>query len=858
MKKNVLNLWLLAALMCGLSLSVTSCKDDDKLTDEERQQQELEQDEQEMTAYNVLDYLANLTNAPEDYLTGSYEPTIGVPDDGDNSTRIEYTNNMETAAMRFADLIDGDIDENTTSYTWSDANVGTLTYTKGDGSTAWATVDVNIKQIPHLQKIIYRSPAQAGDNSGFKGTAYYRFGDIVKKQNSDGEDEFWICVRPCFGPEGKEKSHWVTIDALPTENIYTYHSNTNGIDYALPTKLGDNHEHSQNFAELLFAICFPSEWEENITYNPDIKMFHDFDRDNLRYHSKYFWERVQKAWTDPSATTNKYGNAALSPLMTIFGSDGKLEYFKTMLKSQDGLNLLSNGKSWKSGNSPTLYRYRFVNGQEEQSNMHQEPIKGGLFSSYHSVTKEVIKAKIDLNCKKDYKALNPGWTVPAFFGTENKHYIIRHAKGSELASDGKEDTKAALKGVTEVYRYNAFYGITDLTLSPEILTTSVGKGKVVNDKSKQNWTHYRGDPYYRFGDIYKDENGHKWMVLLMAGMHQRYEERNRDMGDSTCFAELISFDGLTPSTDKRQITNLPTRDQVMRAAPFLKYYQEYANNKKMKKEPWDARQASELGPTIKAQLDECKFDIRMLFQIVRAQREEYWNRQPSRLASIAYRDPTDETGKQRLLRFIDNSQNEEKVGMVYYWEHYVAKPDAVTELYPENRYDKTAPIYLQDIASQDWIGLYAEDSYARQPLFGWDSWVDSEVNGPDRQPRDPHKDLDSTALDVTNYYYDMAKWKTRNFPRDMWNEPVLMFRMTAVYDRGDEGHGTITVDGHTLTPLSERTNWTNSEGDDFWMMMDATYRSVWISGICKDLDSYWLDGKRIDWPDPFKAWKKEY
>ena len=29
MKKNRLNFWLLAALLCGLSLSVTSCKDDD-------------------------------------------------------------------------------------------------------------------------------------------------------------------------------------------------------------------------------------------------------------------------------------------------------------------------------------------------------------------------------------------------------------------------------------------------------------------------------------------------------------------------------------------------------------------------------------------------------------------------------------------------------------------------------------------------------------------------------------------------------------------------------------------------------------------------------------------------------------
>ena len=36
----------------------------------------------------------------------------------------------------------------------------------------------------------------------------------------------------------------------------------------------------------------------------------------------------------------------------------------------------------------------------------------------------------------------------------------------------------------------------------------------------------------------------------------------------------------------------------------------------------------------------------------------------------------------------------------------------------------------------------------------------------------------------------------------MWNEPVLMFRADAVYDRGEE-YSTITVNGHKLTPVKE-------------------------------------------------------
>jgi hypothetical protein len=849
MKKKSFNIWLLAVLLCGLSLSVTSCKDDDKNSEQnesEQEQQAEEQEKKENTAFNVLDNLANLSNAPADYLTGTYEPTIGITDDADAGTRIINTNDMATAVLRFSDLIDENIDENTQTYTWSDDRVGTLTYTKSTDGKSWATVDVSIKQMPHLQKIVYRSPEQSGDNDKFVGTAYYRFGDVILKKNEDGNNEYWICVRPAFGPEGKETSHWVTVSPLPDKNIWTY-TGSNGIDYALPTGIGKSKEHAQNFAEMLFAICFPGEWQQNIIDNPytsifnrGVPMFNDFDKTRLKYHNQYFWQRVQDAWW------------ARRPLFNeLFGST--LQDFKSMLKSDDGLNLLTNGKTWNTNpvfgtNSPTLYRYCFKNGVNKQSNMHLL-----VGNDYQSVKAEVIRSKIKLNVKKDYTSSRPFLTNTDFFGKAANHYIIRFATGADLSSTGKENPYLNIAGTTDVYRYNDRYGITDLNQDPEVLDRPTGR--VVNETYNQKWKHYRGEPHYRFGDIYQDENGHKWMVLLLAGSHKAYNN-DINLGDSACFTELISLDGLTPSADKRQITNLPTRDQVMRAAPLLMSYHQYTLNKKLKVEPWNEQKATELGKTVQAQVETCNFDARMLYQIVRAQEEFYWKRQPSWLTSIAYRDPTDTSGKQRLLRVVCNSQNNKSDQLYYFWEHYVKKPDATTQLYAENLYDKTAPIYLQDIASADMIGRYGEDSYARQPLFGWDGWVDGE-NGTDRQPRTV-KDVDKKANDVTNYYYDMAKWKTRDFPRDMWNEPVLMFRMTAVYDRGDTEYATRTVDGHTLTPLKVRDNWIAPGDVDFWDVLYNTYTSVWITTMSKDFKTLWLDGKSIEWPDPFKTWQQSY
>jgi hypothetical protein len=91
-----------------------------------------------------------------------------------------------------------------------------MTYTRGGSANNWATVDVSIRQLPHLQRIIYREGGE-GTNASFPGKAYYRFGDVVSK--AVGLDiEYWICVRPAFGPEKKGDSHWVCLNSLPLRN----------------------------------------------------------------------------------------------------------------------------------------------------------------------------------------------------------------------------------------------------------------------------------------------------------------------------------------------------------------------------------------------------------------------------------------------------------------------------------------------------------------------------------------------------------------------------------------------------------------------------------------------------------------
>ena len=190
MKKHFYFL-LLAALVCFLSLSVTSCKDDDKdnnggQSEEQQEQQALEQQDLDNARIAVLDHLAGVDEASDSvqsYMSQTFEPGIGLPDGDNESVRIVNTNTMELAAERFANIVGASIDEDTPSYTWADEKMGTMTYTKITDGTAWATVDVNIRQVPKLQKIIYRAPEMGDENGAFKGRAYYRFGDVVQRHN---------------------------------------------------------------------------------------------------------------------------------------------------------------------------------------------------------------------------------------------------------------------------------------------------------------------------------------------------------------------------------------------------------------------------------------------------------------------------------------------------------------------------------------------------------------------------------------------------------------------------------------------------------------------------------------------------
>ena len=185
----------MAALVCGLSLSVTSCKDDDKDNNGKGgEEQETYEGLSTLENDQLADLVAAWTDASRDDLNGTewlnntFEPTVGMElDESNPGIRLVVANTVEEADSIAASMLGSlGIDyENPVGFTYSNSQVGTVEYSHGEGNTLGSISVDKIRQIPVLQEI--RLVKVLPNNA--KGKPYYKCGDIVKYKN-----RFYVCV----------------------------------------------------------------------------------------------------------------------------------------------------------------------------------------------------------------------------------------------------------------------------------------------------------------------------------------------------------------------------------------------------------------------------------------------------------------------------------------------------------------------------------------------------------------------------------------------------------------------------------------------------------------------------------------
>ena len=658
--KTVFHWMLGSAFVCGFSCVAVSCSDDDdNLSAEEQSQQATEASSK---FWSVVGKLTDGSNFADDWQNATFVPTIGEPDGANEAVRIVITGDLATAVSRFADLTGAtDVNENTPTYTWTDPQVGTLTYTRTGGASL-ATADVNIRQMPGLSQIIYKSPDQVGVNGTFTGTAYYRFGDVVKK-TADGHTDYWVCVRPAFGPEGKEDSHWVTLSPLYGKYIKEATVKSTKAKCYIPQGLNASKEHMQNLAELCYAMYKPEFYAMNLAKDKAYKTlgyFHDFNYEkNYNLNADGFFAEVKEYWANSAEGDlgRKIFGYSLDRAMSTVDTHGLCFVYDASM-SKDVL---------------TLKRYTF---------------HGTNLKTYTKDETEINCANSPFNLSEKYtRADGHALELPSPVSERNTDcYIVRQATGKELCKGSGEkanyDKRQRLTNCEDVYVYNRVKGLDMNNLkniAPEVSP------------------YVSRDPYYRPGDVFTTPDGSRWFCFWPAG--------TKNSGKSS-YAYFATFDGITTSSDLTRATNVPNRELAIRATYALQVACHQLNKLYV-------RQAVNIRMN-------CGVNLETLFPVI-------WTgdvRTQAVLGCVAY-DPgigSENLEGQPLLRVIlDQQWHTYNNNIINVWAHYPVNPNETAYIQTDFT---NVPILLSDLYSQDMVDKYAKDAYAIAPissLFGGDN-----------------------------------------------------------------------------------------------------------------------------------------
>lgn len=834
MKKNVLNFWLLAALLCGLSLSVTSCKDDDDNGSNGDESEIVVAPTETEEAKAALNWLANMTNVEEftdDWASKTYEPTIGVESKNEANTRVVVVADIDYARMNFASISGLSIDQLSTTQSQTIDGVGTITWTPSPaGANNLATVDVNTKLIPHLSKIVYCTADQVGDNgSDFKGTAYYRFGDVVE----DAEGYFWVCVKPAFGTGSapQQQGYWInilnrdpnngknsrgTVPDIPTKNIKDYNpkgNDYNGNTIKLPTQLNSTKEQVHNLSNLVWALLNPEAYETAADDNGIGLGGYDY-----KYNGKTFCKLVADQWKQKGIWEKLFNRS--------------YEQMKQMKK----LNFFYYGYHWVFGSTAgvyiansTGYKTVFTGSYKDDDTLFEMKEKGAGFDIRRYCSDPDQNAECASSGKAGY--------APAQQFTDNAGYwVVRQKTSSQIAGTTLHPSVyATLKNTAETYRYNAAYSKVVGENSPveeedtygnDVVSNAPARGEagtymigdvVMNKYHEQaNWFCITGSPYHK--DMYKNVTDHAaWFISIDAN------------ADKSMIKEG-SYNLLSEE-------DLP--EFACRFMTFIMYLEALQNDYQAE---FDKGILGKVGQHI---LDYAKVDLRKLMSLVDStwtftnykEQKKYASKSTSYAFNVAYKSANDYDGSNPHIArcIIDKTQAGTnrtaciaKSGhSINNWRYLCYKnyeaydPDRVTMTEDEasvgmTKWQALWPVTddvmrLKDVTNQAMINKYAKG----------DKWQKS--------PRTTAE----TSVIRDDYYWENGKFASNK--TSIFKEPVLFVHVMKVTDEGGPTPTLKSQEGTELQIVHMQNDWTLYRGNS---------QALWSGPYSQDSQrSFFLNNK---------------
>ena len=458
--KKTINWMLMALLVVGLGMNLASCKEDE-MSEEEKQWHEADPyekgSEEAIDFWTVISQLTDLQTLPDNWKTATYEPTIGKSTDTDPYTRILVVQDAAEAVAAYSCLIglSESLPDYTTGNNYSNSRVGKLNYALSRDGQSVATVEVNIKQMPNLKKIVYMTPEQAGENATLHGSAYYHFGDVISRvRPEDSVKEYWICVNPASHLTGKTTSHWISVSDLPAKNLYTW-TRSDGVDVVLPTAICTQYNYIQDFATMLKAMLDPKQYFANIGQNR-LSTFTGFNT-KPSYINQYYFERINDAWQKKDLYSQ-----------VLYTTNDEL-------KNRQELDIFCKGYSWVMGKTGTLYTYTYSGPNWKTATWKKRTYD----------FKDTEKPAFNIHLWGIAGKGNSNWEP-------HNAYVVRYTTGEALCklAGTSYSWQTAISGCEDVYVYNKYWydgNGYDMNEAPEILdensykTQSKGLYQVTKD-----------------------------------------------------------------------------------------------------------------------------------------------------------------------------------------------------------------------------------------------------------------------------------------------------------------------------------------------------------------------------------------
>jgi len=198
-------------LLLGAMLSWTSCKDDDNDSESSKKKISGESSVEDLSEFSesILSDLVtiwcdkDLSDLTTGWTNSTFEPEVGeVLDSEKPYVRGFVVGNVQKADEYAAEALAtlGIDPQNPDGFTYSDPVVGEISYSHSSEDNCVAVINVNVKQIPHLQQI--RLIKKWADNANKE--TFYKLGDIVRYKN-----RYYICTSDHnYG----EPAHFVTFN----------------------------------------------------------------------------------------------------------------------------------------------------------------------------------------------------------------------------------------------------------------------------------------------------------------------------------------------------------------------------------------------------------------------------------------------------------------------------------------------------------------------------------------------------------------------------------------------------------------------------------------------------------------------